>query len=72
MTATDDEIRAENHRLRARVTELEAEVAAQQRLNFELQAAADSSRNFKASLAAGYVDLNLDAWPSRDKTSRTT
>ena len=38
---------------------LEAELVAQQRLNFELQTAAETSRNFKASADAGYVDLDL-------------
>ncbi|CUW31718.1 hypothetical protein [Streptomyces reticuli] len=63
MTATDDP-QAAIGRLQARVAELEAELVAQQRLNFELQAAAETSRNFRASVSAGYVDLSLDTWPN--------
>ncbi|MYR83842.1 hypothetical protein GTY41_02485 [Streptomyces sp. SID685] len=55
-----DETRALIGRLQTRVAELEAELKAQERINFELRAAADASRNFKASRAAGYIDLDLD------------
>lgn len=61
MNAADDKVRAAMARLQQRVDELEAELAAKEQLNFELQAAAESSRNFRASVAAGYVDLDLDA-----------
>ena len=48
-------------RLRARVAELEQELVAQQRLNFELNAASEASRNFRASRDAGHV-IDLDHW----------
>jgi hypothetical protein len=49
-------------RLKARVAELEAEVTALERTNFELKAAADTSRNFRADLDAGHTTLSIDNW----------
>jgi hypothetical protein len=57
-----DETRAVIGRLQARVAELEAELAAKERLNFELKAAAETSRNFRASVDAGHITLDLDNW----------
>ncbi|MEU6552047.1 hypothetical protein ABZ915_17450 [Streptomyces sp. NPDC046915] len=48
-------------RLQQRITYLEAQLVAEQRRNFELQAATETSRNFRASHAAGHVDLDLDS-----------
>lgn len=47
-------------RLQKRVAELEAELAAKERLNRELTEAAKTSRDFKASVAAGYIDTYLE------------
>ena len=67
MTATavdpaGDEAHAVIGRLEARVAELEAEVTALERTNFELKAAAETSRNFRADLAAGHTTLSIDNW----------
>lgn len=48
-------------RLQARIAELEQELIAMERANFELKAAAETSRNFRASHTAGHVDLDLDS-----------
>ncbi|MGZ0231176.1 hypothetical protein [Streptomyces sp. CPS1] len=56
MTAPADEV----DRLRAREQELLAQIAQLTNENHELRVAADASRNFKASHAAGYIDLDLD------------
>jgi DNA-binding CsgD family transcriptional regulator len=53
---------AELQRLIRREKELLAEVERLTKANAELAAAADASRNFKASHAAGYIDLDLDSW----------
>lgn len=58
----DDDTRAVIGRLQARVTELEEQLVALERTNFELQAAAETSRNFRATLAAGHIDLTIDNW----------
>lgn len=55
-SATDTDTLASIGRLQQRVTELEAELAAAERINFELRAAADTTASYKASLAAGYID----------------
>ncbi|QTD97031.1 hypothetical protein [Streptomyces cyanogenus] len=47
--------------LRARVAELEAQLVALERTNFELKAAAETSRNFRADRAAGHI-IDLDNW----------
>lgn len=57
-----DETRAVIGRLKARVAELEAELVAMERINFELHAAAETSRNFRADLAAGHTTLSIDNW----------
>lgn len=57
-----DETRAVIGRLKARVAELEAAVTALERSNFELKAAAETSRNFRADLAAGHTTLSIDNW----------
>jgi prefoldin subunit 5 len=53
---------AEVVRLRRRLGELEAEIARLTAENRELTAAEQTSRNFKASVAAGHITLNLDNW----------
>ncbi|QLJ01480.1 hypothetical protein HZZ00_10910 [Streptomyces sp. NEAU-sy36] len=56
MTAPADELA----RLRAREQELLDQIAQLTNENHELRLAANASRNFKASHAAGYIDLDLD------------
>ncbi|MEU5496114.1 hypothetical protein [Streptomyces griseofuscus] len=56
MTALADELA----RLRAREQELLDQIARLTNENHELRVAADASRNFRASHAAGYIDLDLD------------
>lgn len=58
MTATA----AQLARLQARVSELEAALKAEKQRNVELTAAAEASRNFRASVDAGHTNLDLDNW----------
>ncbi|GAA3113512.1 hypothetical protein [Streptomyces echinatus] len=58
MTATAAEV----VRLRHRVGELEAEIKRLAAKNRELEQAAETSRNFKASVEAGHITLDLDNW----------
>ena len=53
---------AELQRLMRREKELLAEVARLEAANRELEKAAETSRNFRASRDAGHIDLNLDNW----------
>jgi hypothetical protein len=53
---------AELQRLIRREKELLAEVARLESANRELTAAAETSRNFKASVDAGHITLDLDNW----------
>lgn len=62
MTAPTVDPGAEVKRLRQRVGELEAEIARVTKENAELTAAADTSRNFRASVDAGHITLDLDNW----------
>ena len=53
---------AELQRLIRREKELLAEVARLEAANRELAAAAHTSRNFRASVDAGHIDLSIDNW----------
>ncbi|MEU9444605.1 hypothetical protein AB0D42_27740 [Streptomyces sp. NPDC048304] len=53
---------AELQRLIRRERELLAEVDRLTKANAELAKAAESSRNFKASVDAGHIDISIDNW----------
>lgn len=62
MTAPAVDPTAELARLRRREQELLAEIKQLTVANRELAEAAETSRSFRASVDAGYVDLDLDNW----------
>lgn len=53
---------AELQRLIRREKELLAKVAELEAANRELERAAETSRNFRASVDAGHIDLSIDNW----------
>lgn len=62
MTAPAVDPAAEVERLRRRERELLAEIRKLTAENTELAAAAETSRNFKATADAGHTNLDLDNW----------
>ena len=61
MTAVGVDL-AEMKRLQQRERELEAEIARLTAVNRELEQAAETSRNFRASVDAGHIDISIDNW----------